>query len=292
MLPFLKIAPLPKLTQQAFLHIRGLRIACPLGYSFSYPFAYPSYPSYPRYLLRVKPKKYSGLPFFPTPSGLTQKYQGKKFKPQKAQAKNGCLSSFLPRLFALNILIFFLCLPCVGCGSILPLTPVDVVPTVAHVGYATVQDQREMKDIISDKDLALRLKQELMRVRVKDGYFLNVHVFNGQVFLVGDPPQDFQEAAVRFTMQQEGVVSLDYCFFPHNSGNAFNDFLVSASLRSNLVFEERISSTWVETEIYASTAILLGVVPDNDAIEHIKAVAWNTQGVNNVISFLLLDDSS
>ena len=267
--------------------------------------------------MAVEPQKNLGLGFFPITSCPSKKRQAKNDQLQNGQAQNGqlqnaqaqssraqssraqnnqtknnCLLSFFPRLLALNILTFFLFLPCIGCGSILPLTPVDVVPTVAHIGYATVQDQRDMEDMVSDKDLALRLKQELMHVRAKDGYFLNVHVFNRQVFLVGDPPQDFQEAAVRFAMQQEGVVSLDYCFFPHNSGNAFNDFLVSVSLRSNLVFEQGISSTWVETEVYASTAILLGVVPDNDAIEHIKAVTWNTQGVNNVISFLLLDNSS
>lgn len=195
-------------------------------------------------------------------------------------------------LLILNILLITLCFSSTGCSTFLPITPVDVVPTVAHISYATIQDPRDMEDIVSDKDLAFRLKQELMHVRAKDGYFLNIYVFNGQVFLVGDPPQDFQEAAVRFAMQQDGVASLNYCFFPHNSGNAFNDFLVSVSLRSNLIFEQDISSTWVETEIYASTAVLLGVVPDNDAIEHIKAVAWNTEGVNNVISFLLLEDSS
>ncbi len=325
MLPFFKTTPLPKLPQQAFLGIRGLRISYLPNY-LSY-LSYPSYlfsclpsflprflpsflprflpsflPSFPpnflpNCLMDVEPQKNLGLGFFPITSCPSKKRQAQNAQlqnsqAQKNQAKNTCLSTFFPRLFALNILIFFLCLPCIGCGSILPVTPVDVVPTVAHMGYATVQDQRDMEDMVSDKDLALRLKQELMHVRVKDGYFLNVHVFNGQVFLVGDPPQDFQEAAVRFAMQQEGVVSLDYCFFPHNSGNAFNDFLVSVSLRSNLVFEQGISSTWVETEVYASTAILLGVVPDNDAIEHIKAVAWNTQGVNNVISFLLLDNSS
>ena len=352
MLPFFKTTPLPKLPQQAFLGIRGLRISYLPNY-LSYPsYLFSCLPSFlprflpsflprflpsflpsfppnflPNCLMDVEPQKNLGLGFFPITScpskkrqakndqlqngqaqngqlqnaqakssraknSQLQNSQAKNSRAQKNQAKNTCLSTFFPRLFALNILIFFLCLPCIGCGSILPVTPVDVVPTVAHMGYATVQDQRDMEDMVSDKDLALRLKQELMHVRVKDGYFLNVHVFNGQVFLVGDPPQDFQEAAVRFAMQQEGVVSLDYCFFPHNSGNAFNDFLVSVSLRSNLVFEQGISSTWVETEVYASTAILLGVVPDNDAIEHIKAVAWNTQGVNNVISFLLLDNSS
>ncbi len=163
---------------------------------------------------------------------------------------------------------------------------------MVHIGYATVQDKREMSDIISDKDLTLRLKQELMHVRAKDGYFLNVYVFNGRVYLVGDPPQDFQEAAVRFAMQEEGVISLDYCFFPHKSGNTFYDFITAMAVRSNLIFEQGISSTWVETEVYASTVVLLGVVPSEDDIEHIKAVAWNSDGVSDVISFLSLEEGS
>ena len=258
MLPFFKITPMLKLSKQPLARtscLRPITVAKSLG-------------EMPKNSIPYK-EKYSNLFTF------------------SAQVHPFPFCS--PLLFTI---LLVLCLSLMGCGPILPLTPIDVVPTVAHIGYATAQDQRDMGDIISDKDLTMRLKQELMDTRAKDGYFLNIYVFNGKVFLIGDPPQDFQEAAVRFPMQQDGVASLDYCFFPHNSGNAFNDFLISVSLRSNLIFEQGISSTWVEAEVYASTAVLLGVVPSNDAIEHIKAVAWNTQGVNNVISFMLLDDSS
>ena len=175
-----------------------------------------------------------------------------------------------------------------GCAALVPTTVVDVVPTIAHYGYGTAMDQRSIGDMAYDKDLHLRIKQALMHLRAKDGYFLNIYVYQGRVFLVGDPPDDFEELAVRFAIRQEGVESLDYCFFPHNSGNPLTDFAAACALRTNLIFEPGVSSTWVETEVYAGHAVLLGVVEEPEDVEQIVAVAQDTSGIHRVVNFLLV----
>jgi len=176
-----------------------------------------------------------------------------------------------------------------SCALLIPTTVVDVTPTIAHFGYGTAMDQRSVGDMVSDKDLALRLKKEIMHLRAGDGFFLNIYVYQGRVFLVGDPPKDFQEPVVRFAIRLEGVQSLDYCFFPHNSGNAFSDFATGCSLRTNLILESGVSSSWVDTEVYAGQAVLMGVVEEEEDVKQIVALARETSGVNNVINFLLVE---
>ena len=193
----------------------------------------------------------------------------------------------MPRsLPALSLLVCLLICP--ACALLVPTTVVDVVPTVAHFGYGAAMDQRTVGDMAYDRDLQLRIKQQLMHVRAKDGYFLNIYVYQGRVFLVGDPPDDFEEPAVRFAIRQEGVVSLDYCFFPHNSGSTLGDFTAACALRTNLILEPGISSSWVETEVYAGHAVLLGVVEEEEDVAQIVAVANNTSGINRVVNFLLV----
>ncbi len=167
--------------------------------------------------------------------------------------------------------------------------PIQIVPNISHV-YGAVVDKRDFSEIISDKEISLRIKQEIMHLRAKDGFFLNVYTFNGHVFLIGDPPDDFRELIVRFAIRQEGVLSLDYCFFPHNCGNIFDDALVEFNLGMNIFLDSRIKSSWIETEIYACNAVLLGVVPTNSDREYIEKLAKNTEGVQEVYSFILLDE--
>ena len=178
-----------------------------------------------------------------------------------------------------------------GCALLVPttVTVADAVPTIAHFGYGTAVDQRSLGDMASDKDLALRLKQELMHLRAKDGFFLNIYVYQGRVFLVGDPPADFREPAVRFAIRQEGLQSLDYCFFPHNSGSPVSDFMAGCSLRVNLIFKPGISSSWVETEVYAGQAVLMGVVEKEEDVLQIAELARNTSGVRSIVNFLLVE---
>ena len=175
-----------------------------------------------------------------------------------------------------------------GCALLIPSSAVNVVPTIAHFGYEAAVDQRTFGDMASDTDLQLRIKQQLMQLRAKDGFFLNVYAYQGRVFLVGDPPEDFKEPAVRFTLQQEGVLSLDYCFFPMNSGNLLGDFAAACALRVNLILEPGISSSWIDTEVYSGHAVLLGVVEAEDDAKQIVKVAENSSGINKVINFLLV----
>lgn len=196
---------------------------------------------------------------------------------------------FTPGSKAVLAVLVVLCLSFSACGGGFPITPLDVAPTVVNVSYGTAMDQRTMGDMAYDKDLELRLKQELMHLRAIDGFFMNIYAFNGRVFLVGDPPDDFKELAIRFVMHHEDVVSLDYCFFPHNSGNVMSDFITASALRSNLILEPGISSSWVETEVYASCVVLLGVVEEKEDLQQIEKVAWSTSGVSNVVSFLMVE---
>lgn len=192
------------------------------------------------------------------------------------------------RLF-LTILLIINSFAITSCALLIPASAIDVTPTIAHFGYATAVDQRSIGDMVSDKDLSLRLKKEIMHIRAKDGFFLNIYVYKGRVFLVGDPPEDFQEPTVRFAIRLDGVESIDYCFFPHNSGNVFSDFMTGCSLRTNLILESGINSSWVDTEVYAGHAVLMGVVEEEEDVKQIVALAQNTSGVRGVINFLLVE---
>lgn len=188
------------------------------------------------------------------------------------------------------ILLFMIILITNGCTLLVPSTPVDVTPSIAHMTYGAVMDERSFGDIASDKDLALRIKQELMHLKAKEGFFMSVYVYHGRVFLVGDPPEEFKEMAVRFALREEGIASLDYCFFPLNSGNTFSDFSAATALRTNLILESGVISSQIDTAVYANQVVLLGVVEDEKEAELIVALANNTTGINKVISFLLITD--
>ena len=209
-------------------------------------------------------------------------------RPGKEQA-DSC--PWLSRRCSLILLLVLLAGLCAGCALLTPGSAMEAVPSIAHFSYNAAADRRSMSDMISDTELQLRVKQELMQLRVKDGFFLNVYVFQGRVFLVGDPPPDFREAAVRFAMREEGVQSLDYCFFPPDSGSLFGDFIAGCALRFNLLLEPGISSSWVKTEIYGGNAVLLGVVEDAEAAARITRIAENSSGISRVISFLLIENT-
>ena len=156
----------------------------------------------------------------------------------------------------------------------------------AYSAYGLYDDQRLMDTITDDKTLATSIKTALLDESFSGGWSIAVYSYYGNVFLVGEVPQDMRGKALAIAHRYRPRSVTPHWFSPAKSdtGNLY----LATSLRTALIGAKGLSSTRIDTEINAGRVVLLGVVRDDAERRIAIRTARNTRGVTSVTSYLIL----
>lgn len=132
----------------------------------------------------------------------------------------------------------------------------------AYSAYGLYDDQRLMDTITDDKTLATSIKTALMNENFSGGWSIAVYSYYGNVFLVGEVPQNMQGKALAIARRYKPRSVTPHWFSPAKSDTS--NFALAASLRTDLIGAKGLSSTRIDTEVNAGRVVLLGVVKDDE----------------------------
>lgn len=153
--------------------------------------------------------------------------------------------------------------------------------------YGVFDDKRLTDTMAQDKTLATNIKTSLLSAHFSEGWNTSVFCYYGKVFLVGLVPPDRQAQAVSIARSYQDVRSVTTQWFTPETSDS-SDAALALRLRTELIGAKGVSSTRIDTYVDAGRVVLLGVVHDAAERELVIRVAKETQGVKEVISFLML----
>jgi hyperosmotically inducible protein len=156
--------------------------------------------------------------------------------------------------------------------------------------YKAAMDERSLGQIYDDEQITFLVEKELLND--KDVSYLDFKAFTylGRVYLVGEYEDEYQRSrAVRLAQSVAGVRSVTTYLLPKqqvaNCGTSTR-LRIAAELDKNLLEDESVSGTNVDTKIIQCNAVLLGLVASQAEMSRAEAIARAVPGVRSVKNFL------
>ncbi|WP_022663415.1 BON domain-containing protein [Paucidesulfovibrio longus] len=156
--------------------------------------------------------------------------------------------------------------------------------------YKAAMDERSLGQIYDDEQITFLIDKELLAD--KDVNYMDYKAFTylGRVYLVGEYESDTQRnRAIRLARDVEGVRSVTTYLLPKqevaNCGTS-DQLRIAAELDKDLLEDESVNGTNVDTKIVQCQAVLLGLVGSQQEIDRAQAIAGQVPGVTAVKSFL------
>lgn len=152
--------------------------------------------------------------------------------------------------------------------------------------YGIYDDKRLLDTQADDAALASDIKASLVKANFREGMAVAVYCFYGNVFLVGEVPQNMQARAIAIAKSYKPRSITPHWFSRSRSDRG--NFALATDLRTALIGTRGLSSTRIDTEVNAGRVVLLGVVNDNEEKQLAIATARKVKGVTSVTSYLML----
>lgn len=175
-----------------------------------------------------------------------------------------------------------------------PHKPADIFPAalllfcllcIQGCAYGIYDDKRLLDTQASDTGLAADIKTALLSANFTDAFSISVYCFYGNVFLVGEVPQNMQAKALSIARSFHPRSVTPHWFSKTRADRS--DFMLATDLRAALIGTKGLSSTRIDTEVNAGRVVLLGVVHDNAEKQLAIQIARKIKGVISVTSYLM-----
>ena len=139
-----------------------------------------------------------------------------------------------------------------------------------------------------DAGIKTAITSQLLKANATKANDINVHCFNGHVFLVGEADQTFRELALKEAEKAEGAVHVTTHWFPTGTASTLKDAAVEAEIETSLLFTEDISTRRVAVDVWGGNVVLTGLVAKQAEIDQAVAKIRQLPGVKSVTSYLAI----
>lgn len=154
-----------------------------------------------------------------------------------------------------------------------------VLPSGSMEGGAARYDDAAIKTAITSS---------LLKIDAAKANDVNVHCFNGHVFLVGEADKDFRRVAVAEAEKPEGVVHVSAHWFPTGTASSDSDAAIEAEASSLPLFAEDVSTRRIGMDVWGGHVVLTGIASNkaevDKAIEAIKKIK-KVESVTTYLTF-------
>jgi osmotically-inducible protein OsmY len=179
------------------------------------------------------------------------------------------------RFFPLAALLFLLFLP--GCAFLMgdpPLAGPDAESRYDDAGIKT------------------GIASGLLNTDAVKANRVNVHSYDGHVFLIGEADKEFRAKALDIARKEEGVVHVTTHWFPPGSSSTLRDAAVEAEIDARLFFADAINARRVAIDVCGGHVVLTGLVGRQSEIDTAVAAIKKIGKVKSVTSYLSLAPDS
>ncbi len=161
----------------------------------------------------------------------------------------------------------------------LSLTGCFIIPSIT-------EDERPLSTQYDDAGIKTDIAAALLKENATQANGVNVHCFNGQVFLVGEADKAFRNFALKTASETDGVIHVTPHWFPPGTGDSIDDTALEAKVDAALLFTRDLPSAQVAVDVWGGHVVLTGMMANQAGIKKTISVAKGVQGVRSVTSYL------
>lgn len=121
---------------------------------------------------------------------------------------------------------------------------------------------------------------------------INVHCFNGHVFLVGEADKEFRATALATARQTEGVVHVTAHWFPTGTASTLKDAGIEGKIDLASLFTRENAPTTVDLDVWGGHVVLTGLADNQADIDRALAKIAKIPRVRSVTSYIELVQGS
>ena len=117
---------------------------------------------------------------------------------------------------------------------------------------------------------------------------INIHSFNGHVFLVGEADQDFRAIALATAQETEGVVHVTTHWFPTGTASTLGDAAIEAQIDLKRLFarKEENHRAAVDFDVWGGNVVLTGLADNQSEIDRALVKIKSITHVKSVTSYI------
>jgi osmotically-inducible protein OsmY len=173
-----------------------------------------------------------------------------------------------------------------GCPAVIGVTAVTAASSAV--------DRRTLGIQVEDRNIQIKAKSALNE-KLGDGVHVNVTVYNRQVLLTGQAPDEFTksraEGSVSNVTNVRSIVNDIQVAGVSSLTSRSNDALITGKVKAALIDAQDISATAFKVTTEAGTVYLMGLVTPNEA-DRAARIAAGVGGVQRVVKVLDLISES
>ena len=170
------------------------------------------------------------------------------------------------------------------------LVPLLVLCSLSFSGCfiipSAVEDERPLSTQYDDAGIKTSIAADLLEENATQANGVNVHCFEGQVFLIGEAEKSFRAFAVKTASKTDGVIHVTPHWFPPGTGDTIHDAGLEADVDAALLFTKDLPSAQVVVDVWGGHVVLTGIMKNQADIEKTISVAKGVKGVKSVTSYL------
>lgn len=170
--------------------------------------------------------------------------------------------------------VLFLALLGSGCATFTD------TPSVAEPGAENRYDDAGIKTDIASA---------LLKTDAAKANDVNVHCYNGHVFLIGEADKEFRASALDIARKAQGVVHVTTHWFPIGTASTLLDAGIETDIDAKLFLSDDINARRVAIDVWGGHVVLTGLVAKQSEIDGAVASIRNVGQVKSVTSYLSLD---
>lgn len=121
---------------------------------------------------------------------------------------------------------------------------------------------------------------------------INVHCFNGHVYLVGEADKAFRATALDIARQTEGVVNVTTHWFPNGTASTLLDTSIENDVDMPHLFARENGPTTVELDVWGGHVVLIGLAASQADIDRALGRIKKISKVKSVTSYITLTAAS
>jgi hyperosmotically inducible protein len=157
-------------------------------------------------------------------------------------------------------------------------------------GCVNISGKHEPPDVeaarYDDASIKTSITSQLLKIDASKANDVNVHCFNGHVFLIGEADEAFREKAVDEAEAAAGVVHVTTHWFPTGTASTADDAAVENAIEAGKVFSDDIDSRRVAVDVWGGNVVLTGIVSRQAEIDRAMRTIRAIDGVKRVTSYL------
>ena len=139
-----------------------------------------------------------------------------------------------------------------------------------------------------DAGIKTDIASGLLKIDAAKANRVNVHCYDGHVFLIGEADKEFRAQAIDFARKVEDVVHVTTHWFPPGSSSALRDAAIEAEIDARLFFADDINARRVAIDVWGGHVVLTGLAVRQSEIDSAVAAIKKIKQVRSVTSYLSL----